>query len=182
MGLLKKLFGTRSASLENRQFLRLQEIGKDDIAANDTDRIAMLVGMACTEMKELKQFPLWTLTVAGYDEDSRALFEIPEVRAWCQMIHGKQGSMLTTFLDTSSLRWYLACLFDIEIQGREAGKDFFHHKSLQQVQALAQDTLLRTSTLCVMYGLKAEAIHKIMQATAQRLTDATGLKLASEVN
>ena len=57
--------------------------------------------------------PLW-LGVWGYDEDPRALFEIPEVRDWCAELYQEiQG--LFAFLHPDTISWLFPCLAEVEI-------------------------------------------------------------------
>ena len=63
--------------------------------------------------------PLW-LGVWGYDEDPRALFEIPEVRDWCAELYQEiQG--LFAFLHPDTISWLFPCLAEVCAREKTGG-------------------------------------------------------------
>ena len=92
-------------------------------------------------MEELQQhgsFQLWNLTISGYDEDPRALFEIPEVRAWCKSAHAK-APYLPCLLSERAIKWYSSCVLEIEIVRRRK-------RSMGPEERSAMESVLRTLT------------------------------------
>jgi hypothetical protein len=80
-----------------------------------------LVSAVKDDMQKRGSFEPWNLTISGYDADPRALFEIPEVRAWCRQVH-RQHLYLPVLLTEDTLSWYLLCLLDIEVIRKNLNK------------------------------------------------------------
>jgi len=58
-------------------------------------------------------FPIY-LSISGYDEDPRALFQIPEVRLWCRHLYQNIPSIFL-FLHPDTINWFFLCIADIKV-------------------------------------------------------------------
>lgn len=127
-GLLQKIFGSGRDEREARQIaeeysiktsgnavvIRQISVSREDVLAGN---ISGPESLARSVEKELRasstlQQP-WNLTISGYDTDPRGLWEVPEVRAWCQKVH-RSYPFLPFLISQNSLSFYLLCLLEIE--------------------------------------------------------------------
>lgn len=185
MGFLKKLFGgggqTANAPAEPAAtVVRLQSITQGAIAAGVTDGVDELVTAGMTEFLQRQRLGLWTLTVSGYAGDTRELYEVPEVRQWCRAANERVSPLLANFLDAPSLRWYLASLFDVEIYGRDTGKQYFQHRSAnkEEIEKFAMVALASIVSLGVRSGLDQQATASAALDTVRRIGVAVGTDLS----
>ncbi len=88
-------------------------IDKTMILNLDLSRLEKGVEMLVSRIDKDDDLGTINISVAGYEDDSRALFTIPEIRQWCaEMV---QKSRALPFLDEETLRWCMPAIAPIEI-------------------------------------------------------------------
>ncbi len=92
-------------------------VSKESVLALDTKDIDDIINTATDSLKKGERFPLWNVTISGYDDDPRGLWQIPEVRAWCKNAQAKVPHFLC-LVSEATINWYLFCLLDVEILGQ----------------------------------------------------------------
>jgi hypothetical protein len=60
------------------------------------------------------------LNVHGYDDDSRELYLIPEVRKWAAKVF-EAAPVLPLLLAEDTVQWFVMCLVDVEVLGEQSG-------------------------------------------------------------
>jgi hypothetical protein len=172
MGFFQRLFGGRGYSYKDLD--RELVVPREEVERCDTERIQIFIGIACNVMKETKHFHLWRVTVHGYEDDPRILVYIPEVRKWCRAAHEAYGPMLPAFLDTQSLQWYLAGVFEPHIIGTQSGNYLYRFESAD-IAEFAKSVILRTTVLCGMYKVAPDEMRRVRQDAVLRLHQTTGV-------
>jgi hypothetical protein len=89
--------------------ITLQEIENSDFL-----RVAQAVKTCIDLYKEKRELELIAFGISGYENDSRALFDIPVVRKWSKAMYEAVPYVLD-LLDPSTLSWLLPSIADIEI-------------------------------------------------------------------
>ena len=52
--------------------------------------------------------------VSGYDRDSRALWQIPDVRRWCRELYSEVPSVFL-LLHPATIEWFFLCVAEVEL-------------------------------------------------------------------
>lgn len=99
----------------------------------DFSDIERLTGLVREEILKKGEFQLWDLTISGYDEDPRALFEIPEVRKWFRQALEKAPHLLA-IVSSAALRQIVFSLLDIQVTGHHFRSqiDVFEEQAIQR--------------------------------------------------
>lgn len=92
-------------------------ITSQEIENSDFSRVTHAVDRCINAYKEKRELELITFGISGYENDNRALFDIPEVRKWSKAMYQAEPCVLD-LLHPSSLTWLLPCIADIEIVNR----------------------------------------------------------------
>jgi len=92
-------------------------ISPQEIENNDFSKV-ILACKACIDVyKEKRELGLIAFGISGYENDNRALFDIPEVRKWSKAMYQAMPCVLD-LVAPSTLSWLLPCVADIEISNR----------------------------------------------------------------
>ena len=103
-------------------------IGADEILAKKIDRILAEFLETPEIWKATKKLQLIHFGISAYDNDPRALLDIPEVRDWAKHLHSECPYILSV-IDADTLRWFLPCVAEIEIVARSSGATNWRLKS-----------------------------------------------------
>jgi hypothetical protein len=100
---------------ESRSYL----VGISEINSKDTSLIKGAV-MECLSDCTVKggEFVPLHFGISAFDDDSRALFDIPEVRAWAEQLYIVCPFILA-IVDSPTMKWLVPCIADIEIIERK---------------------------------------------------------------
>lgn len=78
-----------------------------------------IVKQACEEAlltyRRTLKLTLLTFSISSYDNDPRALFSIPEVRTWFQVLVREVPYVLSLLAGDGSMDWVLTCTAEIDI-------------------------------------------------------------------
>ena len=131
MSFLKKLFGgassgsqssdafNRGLDLWSPRYIKGNLISialdREEIVGGLTERVETDVRCSLWDFLAGKR-PLRTIHffTNAYDKDKRALFQIPEMRQWCQILF-KRIPHILFIIDAPTLVWFLFCLADVEV-------------------------------------------------------------------
>lgn len=92
-------------------------ITSQEIENSDFLRVTQAVTRSIDLYKEKSELELIAFGISGYENDSRALFDIPDVRKWSKAMYQAVPYVLD-LLDPSTLSWLLPSIADIEILNR----------------------------------------------------------------
>lgn len=91
---------------------------KESVTKLDTNGIAGMVDHIANEIEYKGAFKPWKLLVFGYRNDPRELYEIPEVRQWCQRV-AEQTPFLAYLIDEETIRWFVYSQCEVEKHGSQ---------------------------------------------------------------
>jgi len=72
-----------------------------------------VVETIATYLKE-KTLRRFRFGISGYDQDTRPLFQVPEVRTWCRKLYTKCPSIFL-FIEWETIYWFFLSIAEIEI-------------------------------------------------------------------
>jgi hypothetical protein len=114
---------------------RWAPIEKTHVLNLDISDIDILTDLVRTDLLQKRGFQLWDLTISGYDEDPRGLFEIPEVRKW--FIHAiDRAPYLIAIISPAALRQVVLSLLDVQVVG---------HSQRTQIEAFEEKVIEKAS-------------------------------------
>lgn len=116
------------------------EIPRAHIELLDISLVEELFHKAHMELQANGFVAAWAVLIGGYENDSRELCEIPEVRAWSKKVHVEYPAFPYLLLP-GSLMWYLFSLLDLRKAGRRdsSGWTPFILESLDQLDNLSSE-------------------------------------------
>lgn len=97
--------------------MRIHMIGKEEIQNLNLSRIINEFVNLLEDYKKNKELYLLSFGIGCYEDDERALFDIPEVRAWAKALI-KEIPYILSVIDKSTLKWFVPCVAEIEILSR----------------------------------------------------------------
>jgi hypothetical protein len=118
MGFWSKLFNKSNKS-SSSSITYHYPISREAILAGDTSGADDIEDDVAKAIKKNKGIKKWLLTISGYDEDKRELYEIPEVRRWCTKVFEKKPYFLLFLED---IGWFILCVLEIRIIKSSEGK------------------------------------------------------------
>ncbi len=119
------------------------------LSSGDVKEVDELLASIATQIREGGSFRPCLLSFVDYDDDQRAICEIPEIRRWCAAAW-KQSPALVALLDqniSSLSRMFLWCLVDVQVAGCANGRAQFtvsveeYRKTVQEAAFAAQNFL-----------------------------------------
>ena len=94
-------------------FTFISPVAKKSVLAGDISDISQISSQAKEQLNKNGEIQEWNLTISGYDDDPRDLWEIPEVRLWCMKAYS-YAPHLPCILSQRSIMWFLPCISEIE--------------------------------------------------------------------
>ena len=123
--------------------LLFYRISAAEIADGDTVSLAKVL-KTCVELDSEGHTVVHVLHLStnAYDNDPRALFDIPEMRTWCMKLFSAAPEIFV-FLDQTSASWFVACIGSITIHKRTAQRtDYtFDQAATEKMLARIRDDL-----------------------------------------
>lgn len=148
--------------------LIIHMISRDEILQDDVSRILLAAIEALGDYKSGKR-PLRTLHFAtsAYDDDDRALFDIPEMRLWCQRLY-RELPFIFSLLDAPTIDWFFPCIADIEVGARGKGTIQFKYKT-GAFEKLFREIMDEQKTLFNYLASTQEEFDQIMMDSLKRI-------------
>jgi hypothetical protein len=101
--------------------LHLHMAGMEEVEQGDTSRFVKVVMDAVIAYKNGERpFRPVHFGCSSYDDDDRALFDIPEMRAWCTKLY-HELPFIFSVLDAPTIDWFLPSVAKIEVTSRTPG-------------------------------------------------------------
>ena len=138
---------------------------KDSVSGLDISGIRGILARVAREVQARGTFQPCNLSVNGYDDDSRELYQIPEVRKWAATVF-EAARVLPILLSEDTVQWFVTALVDVEVFGEEnrslklsvsaedvmevvlkaeqAGWKFFRESGLKEPKDLMEECMGRT--------------------------------------
>lgn len=115
--------------------------------------------------------PLQSLGIgtSAYDKDSRALFEIPEMRKWCTQLR-KEIPYIVSLLDDQTFHWFILCIADIEVHGSNNAKTQFSFKG-NSIDDVVKNIILADIDLHNYLGATRDESNRRLGEITKRLND-----------
>lgn len=95
-------------------------VGKKEINAKDSSLIKSAVMECLAHHMKTGEFVPISFGIAEFDDDLRALYDIPTVREWAKALAAECNFILAV-VDARTMKWLLPCIANIEIVERKAG-------------------------------------------------------------
>jgi hypothetical protein len=89
-------------------------VGKKEIDAKDPSLIKSAVMECLGHHMKTGEFVPISFSIAEFDDDPRALFDIPEVREWAKALLAECNFILAV-VDARTMKWLIPCIANIEI-------------------------------------------------------------------
>ncbi len=103
-------------------------LGIDEIRTRNCSTIEREVDRVISEYRDGERpLRLIRFGISGYDNDPRALFDIPEVRSWCGALYQKLPFVFS-ILDTATIDWVFPAVAEIEVISRKVGNVQFTYR------------------------------------------------------
>jgi hypothetical protein len=127
---------------ESRSYL----VGISEINSKDTSLIEG-AAMDCLYDYAMKagEFVPVTFGISAFDNDPRALYDIPEVRAWANQLHATCPTILAV-VDAQTMQWLIPCIADIEITERKGNATSWRINPKTEKQFIAHVLQVRNTT------------------------------------
>ena len=95
-------------------------VSRDEIVGCDVTRIEADAASAVRAYREGgRPLRLVHFGTGAYDDDPRALFDIPEMRSWCGKLF-ERAPHIVFLIDAPTMDWYLPAVVEIEVKKRGA--------------------------------------------------------------
>lgn len=88
-------------------------ISKNAVLAGDLHEIDPFIDSIINNLKKSEEYSPFDMTISGYTNDPRPLWEVEEIRKWCESLHQKHP-YLPFLLSKSTIEWYALCILKIE--------------------------------------------------------------------
>jgi len=103
---------------DKRRAINIHLIGKREIGAKDVSRVKQAVMECLAHHMKTGEFVPISFGIGEFDDDPRALFDIPQVRAWAKALMAECHFILA-LVDARTMKWLLPCIAEIEIIARK---------------------------------------------------------------
>lgn len=153
-------------------------ISREAVIERNTDDVVALLRAALKECQLAGTITPWALTLSGFEDDPRDLFEIPEVRTWCGTVHDKCSAFVACALDATSLTWYLCSLVSIDVIRTAGGKTRVRVKSNDQVEHYARQAADKAARYCAQLKRPHEDAVDLALTTIDRIAEAVSIDLS----
>lgn len=95
------------------------EISKNAVLAGDLHEVDPFIDSIINNLKKSEEYFPFDMTISGYANDPRPLWEVEEIRKWCESLQQKHP-YLPYLLSNSTIEWYALCILEIEeVERRE---------------------------------------------------------------
>jgi hypothetical protein len=145
-------------------------ITSQEIENSDFSRVTHAVDRCINAYKEKRELELITFGISGYENDNRALFDIPEVRKWSKAMYQAEPCVLD-LLHPSSLTWLLPCIADIEIVNRTGNSTGWRFREDTREAFITQSVNMRME-LCKYLAANQHEFDDLADAAFERFKSA----------
>ena len=144
-------------------------VGRTDVEEKNTDNLRDFRDRIAINDNLCRQIQGHVeISISGYDEDLRELFEIPEVVEWFEMadeVFRDWFFFLNTALPAAGLRSYVTCLCAPEVKKRDFKKSrVLLTLDMQKMNSLFKKNFVRLNELTERLGLSIEKNKEITYA------------------
>jgi len=88
-------------------------VGRTQVENLDVSDVEEIERIVAEELRQRGTYQPWNLTISGYENDSRELLEIPEVRAWCKKCIEMMPHLLA-LLSQDAINWFVFCVVNVK--------------------------------------------------------------------
>ena len=88
-------------------------VSREKVLNMDISDSEYISNSVAEELRRTGTYQPWNITISDYDDDSRDLLEIPEVRAWCKKCIEKVPHLLA-LLSQDTINWFVLCVVDVK--------------------------------------------------------------------
>lgn len=144
-------------------------VQKSEVLSTDISGLSPVIEARIKATQESQSWFLLDLRVSGYDLDSRALWELPEVREWFELVSQK-WPFLPYLLTRESCQLYLYCVMPVRLLDRTMGVDRVAIGGTPEAALKMQKMLDAGNELCsneLVPSDREQAEQLVMQATAR---------------
>lgn len=127
--------------------LLVYRVSRDEIMKQETDSIKAALRQ-CDELDVNGKlvFNMLLLFTDAYDDDPRALYDIPEMRQWCTKVFIELPCLFVV-LEPDCVHWFFTCLAPIKIVARNMSTTKYTYERstkkllFQQIETASRDYL-----------------------------------------
>ena len=145
-------------------------ITSQEIENSDFSRVTDVIQQVIDTYKETRQLGLIAFGISGYENDNRALFDIPEVRKWSKAMY-QAAPYALDLLHPSTLKWLLPCVADIEVVNRTGNTTGWRFREDTREAFITQSVNIRMK-LCNHLAASQHEFDELADAAFERFKSA----------